>query len=104
MHNRFPTYVIKTLNILNAAGFEAYVVGGAVRDLLLGIEPGDYDVTTNARPEQIAAVLCSAGYTLAEKLGENFGVVVAVTEGHALEIATFRNERYAYGQDSHRPA
>ena len=104
MHNRFPAYVIKTLNILNAAGFEAYVVGGAVRDLLLGLEPGDYDITTNARPEQVAAILGSAGYTLAEKLGDNFGVVVAVTEGHALEIATFRNERYAYGQDAHRPA
>ena len=104
MQNRFPPYVLKTLQILNDAGFEAYVVGGAVRDLLLGIEPGDYDITTNARPEQIAAVLRSAGYTLAEKLGENFGVVVAVTEGHALEIATFRNERYVYGQDAHRPA
>ncbi len=104
MQNSFPAYVLKTLQILNAAGYEAYVVGGAVRDLLLGIEPGDYDITTNARPEQIVAVLSSADYTLAEKLGENFGVVVAVTEGHALEIATFRNERYAYGQDAHRPA
>lgn len=104
MQNRFPAYVLKTLQILNAAGYEAYVVGGAVRDLLLGIEPGDYDITTNARPEQAAAVLRAAGYTLAEKLGENFGVVAAVTNGHALEIATFRNERYAYGHDAHRPA
>jgi tRNA nucleotidyltransferase/poly(A) polymerase len=104
MQKCFPAYVLKTLQLLNNAGFEAYVVGGAVRDLLLGIEPGDYDITTGARPEQIAAVLRSAGYTLAEKLGENFGVVVAVTEGHSLEIATFRNERYVYGQDAHRPA
>ena len=104
MQKSFPAYVLKTLQVLNAAGYEAYVVGGAVRDLLLGIEPGDYDITTNARPERIAAALRSAGYTLAEKLGENFGVVVAVTEGHALEIATFRNERYAYGQDAHRPS
>ena len=104
MQNRFPAYVLKTLQILNAAGYEAYVVGGAVRDLLLGLEPGDYDVTTSGRPEQVAAVLRAAGYSLAEKLGENFGVVVAVTEGRALEIATFRNERYAYGQDAHRPA
>jgi tRNA nucleotidyltransferase/poly(A) polymerase len=104
MQNSLPAYVLKTLQILNAAGYEAYVVGGAVRDMLLGIEPGDFDITTNARPEQIASVLRAAGYTLAENLGENFGVVVAVTEGHALEIATFRNERYAYGQDVHRPA
>ena len=104
MQTKFPDYVLKTLNILNAAGYEAYVVGGAVRDILLGTEPGDYDITTNARPEQIAMTLRAAGYTLAEKLGENFGVVAAVTEGHALEIATFRNERYVYGQDAHRPA
>ena len=104
MQTSFPDYVTKTLNILNAAGYEAYVVGGAVRDLLLGLEPGDYDIATNGRPEQIAAVLRNAGYLLAEKLGENFGVVVAVTEGRSLEIASFRNERYAYGQDAHRPA
>jgi len=104
MKTKLPDYVLKTLNILNAAGYEAYVVGGAVRDILLGTEPGDYDITTNARPEQIALNLRAAGYALAEKLGENFGVVVAVTEGHALEIATFRNERYVYGQDAHRPA
>ena len=104
MQTNFPDYVTKTLNILNAAGYEAYVVGGAVRDLLLGLEPGDYDIATDGRPEQIAAVLRNAGYSLAEKLGENFGVVVAVTEGHPLEIATFRNERYAYGQEAHRPA
>ena len=104
MQTIFPDYVTKTLNILNAAGYEAYVVGGAVRDLLRGLEPGDYDIATNGRPEQIAAVLRNAGYLLAEKLGENFGVVVAVTEGRSLEIATFRNERYAYGQDAHRPA
>ena len=104
MQIQFPDYVTKTLNILNAAGYEAYVVGGAVRDQLLGLEPGDYDIATDGRPEQIAAVLRNADYLLVEKLGENFGVVVAVTEGRSLEIATFRNERYAYGQDAHRPA
>ena len=49
MQIQFPDYVTKTLNILNAAGYEAYVVGGAVRDLLLGLEPGDYDIATDAR-------------------------------------------------------
>ena len=102
MSNRFPAYVLKTLQILNDAGYEAYVVGGAVRDLLLGLEPGDYDITTNGRPEQVVALLRDAGYSITEKLGENFGVAVAVTEGHALEVATFRNEHYAYGQDAHR--
>ncbi|MBP5736595.1 MAG: HD domain-containing protein, partial [Acidaminococcaceae bacterium] len=104
MQTPFPSYVLKTLKLLNTAGYEAYVVGGAVRDILLGREPGDYDITTSGRPEQVAAVLGSSGYKLTENLGENFGVVAAVTESHALEIATFRNERYVYGSDAHRPA
>ena len=61
MQTSFPNYVTKTLKILNEAGYEAYVVGGAVRDLLLGLEPGDYDIATNGRPEQVAAVLRAAG-------------------------------------------
>ena len=47
----FPSYTKKILSALNAAGYEAYLVGGAVRDLLLGKSPDDYDITTNALPE-----------------------------------------------------
>lgn len=97
----FPDYIKKVLALLENAGFEAYVAGGAVRDLLLGEFPGDYDVTTNARPEQVAAIVRQAGYGLVEKLGWNFGVVVAIVDGKATEIATFRGERY--GADAHRP-
>ena len=97
----FPEYIKKIFTLLEDAGFEAYVVGGAVRDLLLGEPPGDYDVTTNARPEQVADLAKRAGYGLVEKLGRNFGVVVAVVENEAVEIATFRGERY--GSDPHRP-
>ena len=43
----------KVCSVLREAGFAAYVVGGAVRDLLLGIEPKDFDVATDARPEQV---------------------------------------------------
>ena len=45
--------VEKVLNTLHQAGFEAYVVGGAVRDLLLGHKPKDFDVATNATPKQV---------------------------------------------------
>ena len=65
----FSDYIKKVLTLLENAGFEAYVAGGAVRDLLLGEFPGDYDVTTNARPEQVSAVVRQAGYGLVEKLG-----------------------------------
>ena len=53
MKNKLPSYIKSILNALNQSGFEAYVVGGAVRDLLLGIEPGDFDVTTSAHPEDV---------------------------------------------------
>ena len=44
---------VKVVQTLKEAGFEAYVVGGAVRDLLLGMRPKDFDVATNATPEQV---------------------------------------------------
>ena len=56
MKNKLPSYIKSILNALNQSGFEAYVVGGAVRDLLLGIEPGDFDVTTSAHPEEVLKI------------------------------------------------
>ena len=50
---RIPPYTKKILAELEAAGFESYLVGGAVRDLLLNLTPGDYDITSSARPEQV---------------------------------------------------
>ena len=47
-----PPYVKKVMDVLLDQGFEAYVVGGAVRDMLLGRVPDDYDVVTNARPKK----------------------------------------------------
>ncbi|SPY31386.1 Poly(A) polymerase precursor [Oligella urethralis] len=44
---------IKVCQVLQDAGFEAYIVGGAVRDLILGLQPKDFDVATNATPEQV---------------------------------------------------
>lgn len=98
---RFPGYLEQVLAVLEAAGYEAYVVGGAVRDLLLGKEPGDFDVTTKARPEEVCAVARRAGWTVVDKLGQNLGVVVVVVDGHSVEVATFRGERYGVG--AHRP-
>ena len=47
-----PENVMKAIDMLHAAGFEAYPVGGCVRDSLMNIQPKDYDITTNALPEQ----------------------------------------------------
>ena len=102
MTNRFPDYINRILQALNDAGYQAYVVGGAVRDLLLGITPADFDITTNAKPEQVLAVAKSRNFGSVDNLGQNFGVVVLTVQGQAVEVATFRGERY--GTDAHRPA
>ena len=53
MEINIPSYVELVLDRLEKRGYEAYLVGGSIRDILLGKEPHDYDVTTNALPEQI---------------------------------------------------
>ena len=72
---------------LAAAGHQAYLVGGAVRDLLLDHEPGDFDVATSASPEQILAL-----FPLSRQAGAAFPVVLVVEQGSLVETATFRVE------------
>lgn len=94
--------VVRTvLAALTDAGYEAYIVGGAVRDLLMGKKPHDYDVTTSARPDEISAVAARHGWHTAHINSERFGTVVIVIGGTAVETSTFRGE--AYGSDAHRP-
>lgn len=101
--NNVPSYTKKILTALNEAGYEAYLVGGAVRDLLLGREPGDYDITTNAHPEQVLAICQRQGWGTVDQLGHNFGCVVIVIDGEPTEVTTFRGERYD-ASDAHRPS
>lgn len=100
--SKLPAYTKSILSALNGAGFEAYLVGGAVRDLLLGLTPGDYDITTNASPEDVLALCSQNGWQTVDKLGHNFGCVIIVLDGEATEVTTFRGERYGNG-DMHRP-
>jgi len=72
---------------LQAAGFEAFWVGGCVRDFLLGREPGDYDIATNALPEQIERLF---PHTIA--VGRKFGVMIVVEAKQHFQVATFRAE------------
>jgi poly(A) polymerase len=67
------------------AGFQAYLVGGCVRDLLLQREPADYDVATSARPEQVLEIFPD-GITV----GAHFGVILVAQDGIKVEVATFR--------------
>ena len=84
-----PNSVLKMNQIFKENGYELYVVGGAVRDLLYGSEPKDFDLVTNAKPEEIKFILNM--YRTIE-LGEQFGIVNVVTEDGQYEIATFRRD------------
>ena len=97
-----PAYTKSILSALNSAGYEAYLVGGAVRDLLLGLTPDDYDITTNAHPEQVLALCKQYNWQTVDKLGHNFGCVIIVIDGIPTEVTTFRGERYG-DSDMHRP-
>jgi len=72
---------------LRGNGFEAYIVGGAPRDLLLGVAPLDYDVATSARPEQVRAL-----FEKTVPVGEKFGVVLVLLDEGEFEVATFRTD------------
>ena len=72
---------------LERAEFQAYLVGGCVRDLLLGREPADYDVTTDATPEQVLQLFPGSF-----AVGAQFGVVLVGAGGQTVEVATFRED------------
>jgi putative nucleotidyltransferase with HDIG domain len=72
---------------LRAAGHEAYLAGGCVRDQLLGREPLDFDIATSAHPEAVRAL-----FPRTVPVGMQFGVILVVERGIAFEVATFRSE------------
>lgn len=82
-----PDGAAEILARLQRAGFEAYVVGGCVRDCLLGRTPLDWDIATSALPEQVAA--CFAGERMIET-GLRHGTVTLLLRGEAYEITTYR--------------
>ena len=84
-----PTYAQAVLTALEDAGYESWLVGGCVRDALLGRDVHDYDIATAARWEQASAALQSQGFTV-HPTGTQHGTITAVVEEHALEITTFR--------------
>ncbi len=76
---------LKVLYRLNKGGYDAYLVGGGVRDLLLGLEPKDFDIVTNATPEQIKALFRNC-----RLIGRRFRLAHIVFGREIIEVATFR--------------
>ena len=86
---RLPEYVRRTLFLLEDSGYEAYVVGGCVRDLYMGVELHDYDITTSATPEAVKDVF--RGERIIDT-GIRHGTVTLVVEDGAIEITTYRKD------------
>lgn len=93
-----PSNITRILDMLESAGFEAYIVGGCVRDSLMGIQPHDYDITTSALPEETERVF--SGMKLIET-GLKHGTVTVLSEGEPVEITTYRVDGEYH--DSRRP-
>ncbi len=89
---------IKIIKRLHRSGFEALLAGGCVRDMLLRRTASDYDVTTNARPEDVMKI-----FKRTLKVGAKFGVVIVLIGGMQVEVATFRTET-GYGDGRHPTA
>lgn len=88
-----PEYVENLIKKLEAAGFEAFIVGGCVRDILMDIEPKDWDMTTNAKPDEMMDIFEDAKYE------NTFGTVLMPIRDHkgevltVVEITTYRSEQ-----------
>ncbi|NKF23284.1 polynucleotide adenylyltransferase PcnB [Solimonas marina] len=83
--SQFPSGTLKVLYGLKDAGFEAYVVGGGVRDLLAGMEPKDFDIATNARPEEVRRIFRSC-----RLVGRRFLIAHVRFGDEISEVTTFR--------------
>jgi len=82
------------VRVLRRAGFRAYWAGGCVRDIVMGSEPQDYDIATDARPDQVTAL-----FPRTVPVGISFGVVKVLFEQSQFEVATFRSDgRYLDGR------
>lgn len=93
-----PRYAQAVADELNTKGYEAYFVGGCVRDALMGIAPHDFDITTNATPEEMKDVFKTWRIFLT---GEKHGTVTVVNEGENVEVTTYRID--GEYKDSRRP-
>jgi len=80
-----PMEVKEILSEINNAGYEAYIVGGCVRDFLLGKEPNDWDITTSAKPEEVKKIFRRTVDT-----GLQHGTVTVLKNGQGYEVTTYR--------------
>ena len=83
---------LKTCDGLQKAGFEAFIVGGAVRDLLMNVKPKDFDIATNATPEEVYKI-----FRRSRIIGRRFRLVHVLWGNETIEVSTFRGHHLAEG-------
>ena len=88
-NKKISKFAISIIKDLNKNNFEGYLVGGCVRDLLCGLEPKDFDIATNATPEQVRKI-----FKASRIIGKRFKLVHVFNRSELIEVATFRS-----GQD-----
>ena len=93
--HKINSAALKTTEGLQKAGFDAYIVGGAVRDLMLGKIPKDFDIATNATPEQVRQV-----FRRARIIGRRFRIVHVLFGAETIEVTTFRGSHLSDDGDS----
>jgi len=97
IREKIPDYVMKVADTLIENGFKAYLVGGAVRNILLNCPPKDFDIATDALPDQIEKI-----FPKAININAKFGTIIVVIESKTgerfdVEVTTFRKEEEYYG-------
>ena len=82
-----PSYVLEVIRKLQQYNFQAYMVGGCIRDLLLNIQPKDFDIATNAHPDQVTAIFKNSRI-----IGRRFKIVHVRIDRQIIEVSTFRKK------------
>lgn len=89
LNMNIPKDIIKMNRLFKKAGHELYIVGGAIRDALMGKIPKDWDLATDATPEKIKSILKDYKF---KEIGEQFAIVFVITPNDEYEIASFRSD------------
>ena len=84
---KIPPYALRVMERLVAAGEEVYLVGGSLRDTLIGLAPSDYDMASSALPERTAQILSDMRVI---ETGLAHGTLTVISDSHPIEITTFR--------------
>ncbi len=94
---QIPSDILDIQKVFKKNGYKLYVVGGAVRDALLGKTPKDFDLATDAVPDTVEEMMNDAGFKTLPT-GKAFGVINVFTNQGEYEIATFREDTYIDGE------